>query len=610
MSRLIFLFFAVFFLIPKTHAQQSRRGNVWYFGYNAGIDFNSGGPEGLADGQSFQREGCSAMCDEKGKLVLYTNGIQIWNGKHQVISGDTELGGNDTSTQSAIIVPKPGDANIYYVFTTYRQLICITVDLTLNKGKGGIKSKEVILENSTEKLAAVKHCNGSDYWITAHENGNNTFRSYLLTQEGINHTAVISKIGTAFDFFKPVGNMKFSQQRNKLATAIFGKSRFEIFDFDNSSGKISNVKSIVDQAFHWAYGLEFSPNGKFLYVGETINVNGQIFQLDISTDNAEKILESKTEIGKTVDSFYGSLQLGPDEKIYIAKENSRYLAVINEPDLKGAKCIFDNKGFELTSGRSGMGLPNVAESYQTAMPSITISEKRECAKSTLTANVINSAVIRFQWYKGEEEIAGADRATYIPTSSGNYSVSFSSKCQNVPLFSEPVSVTVLRAELEWSLVECGTVKLSVHADTKIKWSGKGITRSNEKQEEIVLNGFGKESYRVKVYDETAPDCYLEKKLDVDFGICDPTVLIPDIFTPNQDGINEKFEIDIVGGESLQLIIYNRWGTGIYSSTAAKPEWDGNVQGDKAPVGTYTFTLRYKNFKGQEFSRRGTLLLQR
>ena len=245
MSRLIFLFFVVFFLVFKTYAQESSRGNVWYFGYNAGIDFNGGSPKGLTDGKLSQWEGCASICDEKGKIVLYTNGIQIWNSSHQIISGDTPLGGNNTSTQSALIVAKPGNKNIYYVFTTNTELSSVVVDLSLNKGRGGVLSKTVIQNIATEKLAAVMHCNNTDIWILSHEAGNNVFKAFLLTKNGLQTSSVDSKIGTSFQRGNSLGYMKFSTSGDRLAVAIWNKRLYELFKFDAKAGVVSDPVSLI-----------------------------------------------------------------------------------------------------------------------------------------------------------------------------------------------------------------------------------------------------------------------------------------------------------------------------------------------------------------------------
>ncbi|MCF2447062.1 gliding motility-associated C-terminal domain-containing protein [Dyadobacter sp. CY345] len=611
MFRFGILLIVVLLFSPTVFAQESKRANVWFFGYNAGIDFNKGRPVGIANNELTQREGCSSVADELGKLVLYTDGIRIWNKKHKLISGDVELGGNDTSTQSALIIPMPGNSNIYYVFTTYTKLICVTIDMRLNNGSGGVASRTVLLENSTEKLAAVRHCNQKDYWILSHEKGNRTFRSYLLTEKGITKSSIAGKIGTPLDFYKSVGNMKFSPQGDKLAMAVYGKGEYQLFNFDNSSGTLSNPISVRHNDFLSAYGLEFSPNGNFIYVSETVNVGRPIFQLDVSVMDARKIIASKTEIGRPSESYYGAMQLAPDGKIYVARDGLKYLGVVNNPDLKGSKCSFVNDGFELPYGTSSMGLPNFSVAPVEIEPVVSILEKKLCNDVTLVAET-NTLLSKstFQWYNGKQEIKGADSRTYKPMSSGNYTVTMQDKCSDKPVSSEEVKVKILEISAGWSALECGLLELSARANSKVIWTGNGISGENENELKVQVSGSGQHVYFVKVLDESDPSCYVEKKLEVDFGICDATIFVPDIFTPNGDRINDTFDVIISDGEGVKLKIYDRWGEVVYLKEKTEMHWDGKINGMDAMTGAYTYILEYKNARGHEFTRRGTIILQR
>ena len=57
-------------------------GNIWYFGWNAGLDFNSGAPVALTDGQLFTLEGCASISDMNGDLLFYTDGMVVYNKNH------------------------------------------------------------------------------------------------------------------------------------------------------------------------------------------------------------------------------------------------------------------------------------------------------------------------------------------------------------------------------------------------------------------------------------------------------------------------------------------------------------------------------------------------
>ena len=148
-------------------------GNIWYFGENAGLDFNSGTPVALTDGMLNTLEGCAVISDNNGDLLFYTDGMTVYNKNHTIMPNGVGLLGNNSSTQSAIIVKKPGSANVYYIFTvdghTGAQggLSYSEVDMTLNGGFGDINATKNILliPQTSEKVTAIEHQNSSDFWI-------------------------------------------------------------------------------------------------------------------------------------------------------------------------------------------------------------------------------------------------------------------------------------------------------------------------------------------------------------------------------------------------------------------------------------------------------------
>ena len=95
-----------------------KEGNVWYFGNGGGLQFTNGEATLLADANQLNTmEGCATISDAEGKLLFYTDGITIWNYKHQIMVNGTGLLGDKSSTQSAVIVPKPGNPQLFYIFT-------------------------------------------------------------------------------------------------------------------------------------------------------------------------------------------------------------------------------------------------------------------------------------------------------------------------------------------------------------------------------------------------------------------------------------------------------------------------------------------------------------
>lgn len=66
--------------------------------------------------------------------------------------------------------------------------------------------------------------------------------------------------------------------------------------------------------------------------------------------------------------------------------------------------------------------------------------------------------------------------------------------------------------------------------------------------------------------------------------------IPNIFTPNGDGINDLFDYTLNRYSTFELHIFNRWGNSVFQSNNQDIKWDATVNGNKVPAGTYYYIL--------------------
>jgi gliding motility-associated-like protein len=348
----------------------------WYFGRNAGVDFTSGSPVANLQGQISVWEGTASISNQAGNLLFYTDGMTVWNANHAVMPNGFGLLGHNSSTQSAVIVPRPGSTSEYYIFTTPDRtdnhgVRFSIVDMSLNNGMGVVTfTKNVLLYSpTTEKLCAVRHCNGEDIWVITRHWGTNEFRAFLVTSTGVNTTPVVSSIGivnTGQSDMK-IGYMKVSPIGNKLAMGVISNSsgdrsqgRVQLFDFDNSTGVVSN--EIDFGVFARPYGVEFSPNGSLLYV-TTEAQPWQVKQYNLCAGSPTGIVSSVTSVGTSASGQIGTLQLGRDGKIYVARRYSTYLGVINEPNILGVGCNYVDNGLSLGGRQCEIGLPNFNASY-------------------------------------------------------------------------------------------------------------------------------------------------------------------------------------------------------------------------------------------------------
>lgn len=222
---------------------------IWYFGEKAGINFNLGtNPVSITDGQMITYEGCATLCDSYGNLLFYTDGIKVWNKNHVIMPNGGSLQGNSSSTQSAIIVPKPFENNLFYIFTVAASggsqgLNYSIIDITLDGGNGDVIEKNTHLISPTlEKINIVKHANEIDYWLITHTHNSSEFYLYKISQAGIS-APIIKNIGQLVQGsnLSTVGYMKSSPDGKYLAiaNANSGVSKMQLYKFNNEIGDLT-----------------------------------------------------------------------------------------------------------------------------------------------------------------------------------------------------------------------------------------------------------------------------------------------------------------------------------------------------------------------------------
>jgi len=111
----------IFFVLTLSINAQLQNAN-WYFGNQAGLNFNDGtaAPTALMNSGMNTVEGCASVSDDNGNLLFYTNGIDVWKNNHQTVSGSSMYGSVSVS-QSVIIVPVSGSGRNFYIFTNQGQ---------------------------------------------------------------------------------------------------------------------------------------------------------------------------------------------------------------------------------------------------------------------------------------------------------------------------------------------------------------------------------------------------------------------------------------------------------------------------------------------------------
>ena len=155
-QKILLLFFSIL-LSCSLYAQ--KEANWWFFGAGNSLDFNNtatindnqGNPTDrmplAGTGTIYSGEGCFSLSDVDGNLMMYSDGMTIWDKSQDIMPNGSGLYGGSSSTQSGIIVPYPGDPNKYYAISVAeirgnRGITYSVVDMTLNNNKGDVVSTQ------------------------------------------------------------------------------------------------------------------------------------------------------------------------------------------------------------------------------------------------------------------------------------------------------------------------------------------------------------------------------------------------------------------------------------------------------------------------------------
>lgn len=447
----------------------------WYFGNYAGLDFSSGTPVALNNipmtGVNLNsEEGCTTISNSAGELLFYTNGKIVWNKNHGIMENGTNLGGDQSSTQSAIIIPSPQASDIYYVFTvdehnTNRQgLSYSVVDMTLNNGLGAVTSRNTnLLRHCAEKITAVRSNNCNEFWVIAYGNETgsinynyNSFFAFKINENGVDPNYIRSTFGDTTGLSDGRGYLKVNAEGDKIAIAHQGRGANGTFlyDFNFTTGEVSNSRPLFpvddftgNSYFVEPYGIEFSLSGRFLYVTSSFSDNPRssvLFQYDLDNDNAARHIS-------TDETFRGALQMAPNGKIYRSLSinydlGSKYLGVIHNPESLGVACNYQHNAIDIDPNNEGrksrQGLPPFVQSMFLGVVNIINPESatietslKLCEGQTYTLTAPSYNLATYTWYKDGVTLPNTSNSLII-NETGLYRVQISAPEFECPIKGE------------------------------------------------------------------------------------------------------------------------------------------------------------------------------
>jgi gliding motility-associated-like protein len=545
------------------------------------------------------------------------------------------------------------------------------IDMTLNGGLGDVVAGQkniFLLNTNSEKLEVVPAADGVSYWLLTRDNSGDSFYSFRITSAGIQNAPVISTVGSTQG--NGAGHMKINRQFNKIAIGVLFGSKMELFDFNHATGVVSNPISwnnILPSPL--IYGIEFSPDGKVLYITDL----NTILQYDLTQTTPQAIQNSAYQVatgGNTSlqlgvdEKIYinsGSINAincpnklgaacgyqtnvianqtagggyGLPKWVYYAENTpiSTTNSIIRSGNCQGLPISFSIQNVNnivnvsWNFGDPASGTANNTSSsltpqhiYNTAGTyTVKVVINYPCFIDTIPLTfIINPAVV--PTFNPIPPFCAGTTAPILPatslngitgtwlpatvsnTSSGTYTFTPNTgQCAATQTILTTINSNVVPTFNAVAPINVGQ-PLSPLPTTSIN----GITGTWSP----ALNNTTTTTY---TFAPDAGQCATTTTSTItvnSIAICE--LYTPNAFTPNDDGINDKFyPLTICTFENYECLVYNRLGQLIFKTSNQKDKWDGTYKGSECSAGVYVYSIIYKFPSQQTKNVNGTITLIR
>jgi hypothetical protein len=368
------------FLLNSATAIAQYSNTSWFFDYSR-IDFHNQ-PASVKKSKlstSGSQQFVITNCNGDAKIIAYGRGY-IYNENEKVMKGSGYMGAGELYYLiDGFVYPGSKDSIvIFHDFIDASRNLCwgySIVDLTKDSGRGEvIMSNVIVRKRFNPTMSIVKHANSLDYWILGTSDSFSAF-AYHFSNKGLNPTPVLSsgvfndyllKNGS-YDFvnswacqapFVPTWDSKqiivtgLTKWRHATACAL-------IYDFDNSTGKITNPQelfkrsNLINKTEYTTQKAAVSPNDSFIYLGVvhpnclgTLGSNDFACFYQINRFTKTKVL-LKTQFVNT-DNRYGfhGTNVTPEGTICVidySKSKPNTLSPmwrVERPNLEGKSCKY------------------------------------------------------------------------------------------------------------------------------------------------------------------------------------------------------------------------------------------------------------------------------
>lgn len=545
------------------------------------------------------------------------------------------------------------------------------IDMSLNMGAGDVVAgqKNIVLDTfMSEKMTVAKGA-GCYYWLVAHRNNSSAYRAFKIDFAGVNPG--VSSNGT-WTGDMGAGQLKISPDGTRIATGNSMGGPIELGTFNNVTGMVSNTISIDPLTNASRIGTCFSPDNTKLYVttmgdlaqydissypnaatiaaskvvlGSAINYaqlrngpDGKIYVAlyqsinpfigVINNPNAAgaacnlnnsalpqsswsqfplvpgnpygHTLGNDIVVGVSADTSYNATK-----DTLVCYENSMLVSappgfneyLWNDGNTNATRTLTGDGNYWVYSYQNC----NITiDTFKVKFVDLTVNlgpDTAICTNGDLLLDASNQGAI-YTWNDG------STNATLLVTGSGTYSVKVSLQgCEK----SDTIIVDEFEPSLDipqrdTSICDDETITLEAVANpiSNYLWSN-GST-----QEKIVVSTPG--TYKVTATNACGT---FTDSVKIMMENCDCKPFIPNAFSPNGDQKNDVFKVNpLCTVTNFSMSIYNRYGQRIFQTTSPDKGWDGTFNGQYSDLGTYFFYIKFKGPRGDDFEKKGDIILLR
>jgi gliding motility-associated-like protein len=584
----------------------------------------------------------ASISDKYGKLLFYFDGVNIYNGKHELMKGkQTGLQISEVlnETKAAPFVIPIGNCKYYIVHdgmypksnpNQYGPFHL--VDMAANDGEGEVKEVFYAPPNSDmmepnfkfDFTNATLHANGKDIWLLMSDYEH--LYSYIIdyTTGAIRKKNTFYKKNALFDnryfsdrlSFSPKGNYFYTYNKQAFNNEPFGGIKMDLLLFDNTTG---SVKSLVQDVQNWVqfwigwngnywYYRKSEKEREFVYSNQLCKSR---FSDDLSTLNNPDLCLGKDinyqtnmigispEVMSPHNSFltieayqndtYNDTLLPPINYFTEVLNISSRTPIINRKVKKDSVYTVIPKPLVINLTPTPRFISNFFDSAWVNRPLPSTKAKWEKSTEQCVGQAISFKIkedlpgesIHISWGDGIDTIVNtlAQELKHVYAKSGRYQLRVERKeaCAT-DVFNDAVDILpipTVKSNPDTAFL-CGSQSIlaivqNPTPDFVYSWS------NGNKSAETELKEIG--SYTVSASNRC--------------GIAYDTVVvkegswnIPNVFTPNADGVNDTWNISSKTTEQAHVKVLNRWGSVVYESEKYDNDWEAN----NVPDGIYFYQI--------------------